>query len=106
MTTPPGAHHDPANDGGEEDDTELINAEFESMVAGLSLDQSSPRTYLDELDEIEKEEAVSLNSERARYADVSEERIPLHLKVSTFIATIKKWWMNENRNDGEDGARL
>lgn len=106
MTTPPGAHHDPADDGGAEDDTELINAEFESMVASLSLDQSSPRTYLDELDEIEKEEALSLNSQRARYADVTKERIPLHLKLSAFIAVIKKWWNNENRNDGEDGARL
>lgn len=106
MTIPPGAHHGPAADGSDEDDTELINAEFESMVAGLSLDQSSPRTYLDELDEIEKEEAVTLNSERALYADVSEERIPLHLKVNTLIAAIKKWWKSENRNDGEDGARL
>jgi hypothetical protein len=106
MTTPPGAHHGSADDGSDEDDTELINAEFESMVAGLSLDQSSPRTYLDELDEIEKEEATSLNSERALYAEVTPERIPLHLKVSAFIATIRKWWSNENRNDGEDGTRL
>lgn len=106
MTYPPGSHHDPADDGNEEDDSELINAEFESMVAGLSLDQSSPRTYLDELDEIEKEEALSLNSQRALYSDVTEERIPLHLKVSAFFAVIKKWWKNENRNDGEDGARL
>ena len=44
MTTPAGANDD--------DEMELINAEFESMVAGLSLDESSPRTYLDELDEI------------------------------------------------------
>ncbi|CAB5239057.1 unannotated protein [freshwater metagenome] len=33
-----------------EDEKDLINAEFESMVAGLSLDESSPTTYLDELD--------------------------------------------------------
>ncbi len=30
-----------------------INAEFESMVEGLSLDESSPTTYLDELDAFE-----------------------------------------------------
>ena len=29
---------------------ELIDAEFDSIVSGLSLDQSSPTTYLDELD--------------------------------------------------------
>lgn len=32
------------------DEKELIDAEFESMVSQLSLDQSSPTTYLDELD--------------------------------------------------------
>ena len=31
-------------------DDDLVNAEFESMVEGLSLDESSPTTYLDELD--------------------------------------------------------
>jgi hypothetical protein len=103
MTTPPGANR---HNEDPDDDIELINAEFESMVAGLSLDQSSPRTYLDELDEIEREEVASLNSERTLYAEVNEERIPLHLKVNTFIAAIKKWWKNEDRNDGEDGARL
>jgi hypothetical protein len=106
MTTPPGANHGNEDPGNNEDDTELINAEFESMVAGLSLDQSSPRTYLDELDEIEREEAVSLNSERALYADIPEERIPLHLKLTTMFEAVKKWWNGENRNDGEDGARL
>ncbi len=31
-------------------EADLIDAEFEAMVSGLSLDQSSPTTYLDELD--------------------------------------------------------
>lgn len=34
----------------ESDETELIDAEFESMVSQLSLDESAPTTYLDELD--------------------------------------------------------
>lgn len=34
----------------EMDERELIDAEFESIVSGLSLDESSPTTYLDELD--------------------------------------------------------
>lgn len=90
----------------ENDEMELINAEFESMVAGLSLDESSPRTYLDELDEIEREEADSLNSERALYSEVANEKIPLHLKLNYFISTVKRWWNGGNRNDGEDGARV
>ena len=32
------------------DEQELINAEFESIVSGLSLDESAPTTYLDELE--------------------------------------------------------
>ena len=31
------------------DDSELVNAEFDSIVSTLSLDQSSPTTYLDQL---------------------------------------------------------
>jgi hypothetical protein len=33
-----------------DDEMDLINSEFESMVAGLSLDQSTPNTYLDDLE--------------------------------------------------------
>jgi carboxylesterase len=44
---------DPRNlQNGSDDEQELINAEFEAMVSGLNLDQSSPSTYLDELEEI------------------------------------------------------
>jgi hypothetical protein len=35
------------------DDDELIKAEFDSMVERLSLDESAPTTYLDELDKFE-----------------------------------------------------
>jgi hypothetical protein len=41
-----------ANNSDEESERELIDAEFESMVAGLSLDESTPTTFLDELDSI------------------------------------------------------
>jgi hypothetical protein len=34
----------------ESDERELIDAEFDSIVSGLSLDESAPTTYLDELD--------------------------------------------------------
>jgi hypothetical protein len=38
------------------DDSELIDLEFDSIVSGLSLDESAPTTYLDELENIEAEE--------------------------------------------------
>ena len=44
--------HDLRND----DDSELVNAEFDSIVSTLSLDQSSPTTYLDQLDAIDDSE--------------------------------------------------
>lgn len=40
--------------GGDFDEEELIRSEFDSMVAGLSLDESTPSTYLDELDRIDR----------------------------------------------------
>ena len=36
--------------GSDFNENDLVNAEFDSIVSGLSLDQSSPTTYLDELD--------------------------------------------------------
>ena len=44
--------HDLRND----DDSELVNAEFDSIVSTLSLNQSSPTTYLDQLDAIDDSE--------------------------------------------------
>ena len=38
------------------DDSELIDAEFDSIVSGLSLDQSAPTTFLDEIDQIDEAE--------------------------------------------------
>jgi len=34
------------------DEEELIRSEFDSIVSGLSLDESTPTTYLDELDAV------------------------------------------------------
>lgn len=50
------APNDARGDATGDDEMDLINAEFESMVADLNLDQSSPRTFLDELDEIDRAE--------------------------------------------------
>ena len=46
------------------DEEDLIRSEFESIVSGLSLDESAPTTYLDELDRIEQEGFVQPNPPR------------------------------------------
>jgi hypothetical protein len=46
------------------DDEELIRAEFDSIVSGLSLDESAPTTYLDELDRIDHDGFVQPNPPR------------------------------------------
>lgn len=78
------------------DEQELINAEFEAMVSGLNLDQSSPRTYLDELEAIEESEAVEL------YLPPRVKR-GLHGTIDHTIKSIKSWWKRPNSSDG-DGA--
>jgi hypothetical protein len=49
---------------------------------------------------------MSLNSERALYAQVESEKVPLHLKFGRLVETVKRWWNREDREEGEDGARL
>ena len=46
------------------DEEDLIRSEFESIVSGLSLDESAPTTYLDELDRIDQEGFVQPNPPR------------------------------------------
>lgn len=79
-----------------DDEMELINAEFESMVADLNLDQSSPRTYLDELDYIDKSEKSAL------YIPPKIKR-GLHGSVVNIIESVKRWWKKPPR-DNSDGA--
>lgn len=51
MSNPPKG---PEDDGFDEE--ELIRSEFDSIVSGLSLDESSPTTFLDELDQVDRGE--------------------------------------------------
>lgn len=53
-----GSYEDGDEDG-DEDERELIDAEFDAIVSGLSLDESAPTTYLDELDSSEKKNRTS-----------------------------------------------
>ena len=53
--------------GSEFNETDLVDAEFDSIVSGLSLDESSPTTYLDELDGIyDAERFIAPNPHRFR----------------------------------------
>ena len=76
------------------DEEDLIRSEFESIVSGLSLDESGPSTYLDDLDRIDEEGFVQPN--------------PPRQSPSGFIASAKKainrWLKRDYRDD--DGATL
>ena len=84
------------DDGRDDDEMELINAEFESMVADLNLDQSSPRTYLDELDDFSKAESSNI------YNPPLIKR-GLHGTVVHLLESAKRWWKKPPRDDS-DGA--
>ena len=76
---------------------DLINSEFESMVAGLSLDQSTPNTYLDDL---EKSEALDENH--------FQEPNPSWPGVRKFLLSARiaiKRWLRQG-NDRDDGVQL
>lgn len=76
------------------DEEELIRSEFESIVSGLNLDQSSPSTYLDDLDRIDREGFVPPN--------------PAPITPRGFVQSarnaIARWFHKTNRDD--DGAAL
>ena len=73
------------------DEEELIRSEFESIVSGISLDESAPTSYLDELDRFDTESFVPPN--------------PPRLTSQGFLATaknaVRRWFNREDRdNDG------
>lgn len=76
------------------DEEELIRSEFESIVSGLSLDESAPTTFLDDLDRIDEEKFVQPN--------------PPRQSPRGFIASarhaINRWLNRDHRDD--DGVAL
>lgn len=83
----------------DDDEQSLIDSEFESLVSGLSLDQSSPTTYLDELDGIEKSE--SFTAPKIPRKKVS--RQSLRDSIESARKSFEKWKRNRGDHDG-DGA--
>jgi len=87
----------PAPKDPNDDEMDLINSEFESMVAGLSLDQSTPNTYLDDLENAD-----------ALYDNHFDEPNPTWPGLRNFLFSariaIKRWLRHENNRD--DGVEL
>ena len=74
------------------DEEDLIRSEFESIISGLSLDESTPTTYLDDLDRIDEERFI--------------QPIPPRQTAKGFIASAKgaiNRWLNRGHHD-DDGA--
>jgi hypothetical protein len=84
-----------------DDEMELINAEFESMVANLNLDQSSPTTFLDDLDAINEAENQAIYN-------LPQERLGLRNSIISALAAIQRWWNRDDRDDRDDsdGAQV
>jgi len=116
-----------------EDDSDLVNAEFDSIVSTLSLDESTPSTYLDQIDAIDDSERfVAPNPELPRIKDKANriavfalifgplwivaaavigfdpfgvEPWPGLLATTGGLATLLYRW-NLTREEGEDGAHI
>jgi hypothetical protein len=76
------------------DEEDLIRSEFESIVSGLSLDESTPTTYLEDLDRIDHEGFVQPN--------------PPRQTPRGFIASAKRAidrWLHRGYHE-DDGATL
>ena len=83
------------------DEEDLIRSEFESIVSGLSLDESSPNTYLDDLERAEKLKPQNLDES---FAQPNPPRAnPIDLFRSAKIA-IKRWFNRPYHED--DGVNL
>ena len=79
------------------DDDELIKAEFDSMVEGLSLDESAPTTYLDELDKFE-----DLN----RFTPPTIPNRGIREQIRGAIFSFKKWKNNKQNFNPDDGSAI
>jgi hypothetical protein len=79
------------------DEEELIAAEFESMVAGLSLDESSPTTYLDELDKFE---------DTNRFVPPMIAKKSLLQQIRGARESFLRWKNNKGRDFLDDGTAL
>ena len=95
MTSAPDDAQNPGRD-----EKDLIDEKFQALVSGLSLDQSSPSTYLDELDrKVEQEHFTP--------------PVPAKINLKKFFtdgANAFKKWKDNPRSDNsgldDDGAQV
>lgn len=85
-------------DGNPEDasERELIDLEFQSMVEGLSLDESAPTSYLDELEKFE---------DHNRFHEPIPPKVGLRKSLRRAIDSIKNWKSGRTFRD-DDGVAL
>lgn len=84
-------------ESGDEYDDELVDAEFESMVEGLSLDESTPTTYLDELDAFE---------DQNRFTPPAIAKKSFKQELRDALRAFSRWKNNPRNDHPEDGAAL
>jgi hypothetical protein len=90
--------HDAQNPG--EDDKDLIDEKFQALVSGLSLDESSPTTYLDELDRRVDDE---------HFTPPAPAKTNLKKFFTDGVNAFKKWKDNprsDNSGLDDDGAQV
>jgi len=87
---------DPDEDPESAHERELIDLEFQSMVEGLSLDESAPTTYLDEIDKFE---------DQNRFAPPVPPRVGFRETLQRAINSFKNWKNGPTFRD-DDGAAL
>jgi hypothetical protein len=95
MTSAP---DDAQNQG--EDEKDLIDEKFQALMSGLSLDQSSPTTYLDELDR---------NVDDEHFTPPTPAQMNLKKFFKDSVAAFKRWKDNprsDNSGLDDDGAQV
>jgi hypothetical protein len=95
MTSAP---DDAQNQG--EDEKDLIDEKFQALISGLSLDQSSPTTYLDELDR---------NVDDEHFTPPTPAQMNLKKFFKDSVAAFKRWKDNprsDNSGLDDDGAQV
>lgn len=84
----------------DEDEKHLIDEKFQALVSGLSLDQSSPSSYLDELDRDVDDE---------HFTPPAPERMNLRKFFADGVSAFKRWKDNprsDNSDLDDDGAQV
>jgi hypothetical protein len=83
-----------------EDEKDLIDEKFQALVSGLSLDQSSPTTYLDELDRHVDDE---------HFTPPAPAKMNLKKFFADGVSAFKRWKDNprsDNTDLDDDGAQV